>query len=100
MRFRIIALAAALAGSVAFAPAAFSTATDGDEDPGTGSDNFTLVENIPHTSGGRGSDIEFATLSYTGANAKDLANYDNPQADALPGAPGHPEGHRAGRHDG
>lgn len=85
MRFRMIALATALACSVAFAPAAFSTADTAAQDEGTGSDNFTLIENIEHTSGGRGSDIEFATLTYTSASAVDLAAYEDPEADALPG---------------
>ncbi len=87
LRTRTILLAAALAGSVAFAPAAF-TAAAGDDDPGVGSSNFTLVENLPHSGGGRGSDIEFATLSYADADAAAAAGYANPGADALPDEPG------------
>ncbi len=83
MRTRTILLAAALAGSVAFAPAAF-TAAGGDEDPGVGSSNFTLVQNVPHSGGGRGSDIEFATLTYADEAAAAAVGYRNPGADALP----------------
>ena len=85
MRFRIIALATALAGSVAFAPAAFTAADTAVEDQGTGSDNFTLVENLPHSDGGRGSDIEFATLTYEDAGAARAAGFTvDPGVDALP----------------
>lgn len=82
MKLRAIVLTAALTGSVAFAPSAPA------EGPGVGSDNFTLTANVPHSDGGRGSDIEFATLTYTDAEAAAAAGHRNPEADALPDEPG------------
>ena len=82
MRTRTILLATALAGSVAFAPAAFTSET-GNQSEGTGSSNFTLVENLPHSDGGRGSDIEFATFTYVDADAAEAAGFKvDPAADA------------------
>jgi hypothetical protein len=50
-----------------------------DANEGTGTDNFTLVKNLPHS--GRGSDIEFATFTY--ATVEDVpAGFQNPAADA------------------
>ena len=87
MRTRTILLATALAGSVAFAPAALTSASNQDE--GTGSSNFTLVENIPHSNGGRGSDIEFATFTFADADEAAAAGYTvDPAADADPSTPG------------
>ena len=88
MRTRIVLLAAALAASVAFAPVASSGSAVA-ADPGTGSDNFTLVENLPHSDGGRGSDIEFATFTYEDVDAATAAGFTvDPAADALPDEPG------------
>lgn len=84
MRIRTILLATSMVGSLAFAPAAFSSAdVDGDTDPGVGTDNFELIENIPHSDGGRGSDIEFATFTFTDADEAEAAGYvQDPAADA------------------
>ncbi|MFP5307978.1 MAG: LVIVD repeat-containing protein [Actinomycetes bacterium] len=60
MKLRAALMIGALAGSVAFAPA---PATDL-SNHGVGTDNFTLVKNVPHSAGGRGSDIEFATYTF------------------------------------
>lgn len=88
MRTRTVLLATALTGSLAFAPAGITAVTGAAVEPGTGSDNFTLVENIPHSAGGRGTDIEFGVLSYEDADAAAAAGYRNPGADALPDEPG------------
>ncbi len=60
----------------------------GVDGPGIGSDNFTLVENIAHSMGGRGSDIEFATLTYADEAEAAAAGYRNAGADVLPDEPG------------
>lgn len=86
MRTRTILLATALAGSVAFAPAAFTSQT-GSQDEGTGSSNFTLEANVPHSGGGRGSDIEFATFTFDDVDHVPSA-YRNAAADADPDTPG------------
>jgi hypothetical protein len=85
MRVRSIAMMTALVGSLAFAPAVTSDVGDAD---GTGSDNFTLSQNVPHSFGGRGSDIEFATFTFDTAEDAATAGYSNPATDADPATDG------------
>ena len=93
MRARALLLTVAMLGGTALVPAPGSVlpvvqvAPDvlgdaGVEDPGMGTDNLTLVRNLPHS--GRGSDIEFATLTYRSPGQVRQAGYRNWRADADP----------------
>ncbi len=85
MKKRALFLAVAITSTAAFAPVGSTSA----EAEGVGSDNFTLVQNLPHESGGRGSDIEFLTLTFNNATQAQKAGFTkDPAADALPDVKG------------
>lgn len=89
MKLRAALMIGVLAGSVAFAPAPATAPATDLSNHGVGTDNFTLVKNLPHS--GRGSDIEFATYTFDTVDDVPAAYFAEGRsglADADPATPG------------